>query len=150
MRRLYSEEEYCQPLIKEISRDDSFVESSSISTSKPTITNDLMADLYSNEESGSVNEESEIDRYIQEPIQRRKCDPLTWWRDNADKYPTLSKLAQKYLLVPAMLVPSKCVFSDAGLHITALHNRLHPDMVEQMMFLKRNKQHFPIFRPNEL
>ncbi|CAG8739980.1 13226_t:CDS:2, partial [Dentiscutata heterogama] len=93
VRRLYSEEEYRQPLIEEISRDNSFVESSSILASKPTITNDLMADLYSNKESGSVNEESEIDHYIQKPIQRRKCNSLTWWRDNADKYPTLSKLA---------------------------------------------------------
>ncbi|CAG8527108.1 14099_t:CDS:2, partial [Dentiscutata heterogama] len=79
VQRLYLEKEYCQPLIKKISKDDSFVESSSISASKPIITNDLMADLYSNEESGSVNKESEIDCYIQKPIQRRKYDLLTWW-----------------------------------------------------------------------
>ncbi|CAG8735539.1 25024_t:CDS:2 [Dentiscutata erythropus] len=27
---------------------------------------------------------------------------------------------------------------------------LHPDMVKQIMFLKRNMQHFPIFKPDEL
>ncbi|CAG8730717.1 22142_t:CDS:2, partial [Dentiscutata erythropus] len=53
VRRLCSEEEYHQPLIEEISRDDSFAESSSL------ISNDLMADLYSNEELDSVSEESE-------------------------------------------------------------------------------------------
>ncbi|CAG8798068.1 38052_t:CDS:2, partial [Gigaspora margarita] len=118
VRKLCSEEEYHQPLIEEIS-NDSFAEFSSIS-----ISNDLMADLYSNKEPDSISEEN--------------------------KYPILSKFAQKYLSVPSTLVPFERVFSDAGLHITVLRNRLHPNMLEQMMFLKRNKQHFPIFRSSEL
>ncbi|CAG8841219.1 13683_t:CDS:2, partial [Gigaspora margarita] len=48
VQRLCSEKEYCQPLIEEISKD-SFAKSSSISVS-----NDLMADLYSNEEPDSI------------------------------------------------------------------------------------------------
>ncbi|CAG8706342.1 3542_t:CDS:2, partial [Cetraspora pellucida] len=48
---------------EKISRDDNFVESSNILT-KLTIINNLMTDLYSNEELGSVSEESEIDHYI--------------------------------------------------------------------------------------
>ena len=46
--------------------------------------------------------------------------------------------------------PRNSLFSDAGLHITALRNRLQPDMVERMMFLKRNMQHFSIFGSDEL
>ncbi|CAG8484149.1 14720_t:CDS:2 [Dentiscutata heterogama] len=139
VRRLCFEEECHQPLIEEIPRDDEFARS-----------NDLMLDLYSNEKLSSVTKENEVDRYICKPIQRRKYDPLTWWRDNANKFPILSNLAWKYLSVLAMLVPSERLFSDTGLHITVLHNKLHSNMVERMMFLKRNKQHFSIFRPNEL
>ncbi|CAG8763865.1 7841_t:CDS:2, partial [Dentiscutata heterogama] len=110
VRRLCFEEEHHQSLIEKILRDDEFARS-----------NDLMLDLYSNEELS----------------------------DNANKFPMLSNLAQKYLSAPATSVPSERLFSDTGLYITALRNRLHPDIVERIMFLKRNKQHFPIFRPNE-
>ncbi|CAG8824944.1 13316_t:CDS:2, partial [Gigaspora margarita] len=75
VRRLCSEKEYHQLLIEEIS-NNSFAESFSIS-----ISNNLMADLYSNEE-------------------------LDSWQDNADKYSILSKFAQKYLLVLFTSVPS--------------------------------------------
>ncbi|CAG8777818.1 17571_t:CDS:2 [Gigaspora margarita] len=63
---LCSEEEYYQPLIEEISNDN-FAKSSSIS-----ISNNFMPDLYSNEEPDSISKESEIDRYINKPNQKRK------------------------------------------------------------------------------
>ncbi|CAG8831872.1 31304_t:CDS:2, partial [Gigaspora margarita] len=59
-------EEYHQPLIEEIS-NNSFAESSSIS-----ISNNLIADLYSNEKPDSVSEEIEVDHYINEPNQKKK------------------------------------------------------------------------------
>ena len=71
-------------------------------------------------------------------------------KDRAEKYPILSNLVRKYLSVPATSVSSERLFSDAGLHITALRNRLQPNLVEQMMFLKRNMQHLPIFGSDEL
>ncbi|CAG8688058.1 2707_t:CDS:2, partial [Dentiscutata heterogama] len=62
------EEERYQPLIEEILRDNEFARSS-----------DLISNLYSNEELSGVTEENKVDHYIREPIQRRKCNPLTWW-----------------------------------------------------------------------
>ncbi|CAG8662005.1 2759_t:CDS:2, partial [Racocetra fulgida] len=93
VRRLCIEEE---PLTWEILTNNSFTRISNKSTVKPTETNNLMEDLYSNEESDESIEETE--------------------------------LAQKYLSVPATSVLSEHLFSDAGQHITALHNRLQPDM----------------------
>ncbi|CAG8761829.1 9607_t:CDS:2 [Dentiscutata erythropus] len=120
VQRLCLEKEYNQSLIEEIPRNNEFAGSS----------NNLILDLYSNEELSNITEENE--------------------QDNATKFFVLSNLARKYLLVSAMSVSSKRLFSDTGLYITALHNRLYPNMVEQMMFLKHNKQHFSIFRLNEL
>ncbi|CAG8741084.1 15586_t:CDS:1, partial [Racocetra fulgida] len=54
VRRLCSEEEHRQPLIEEISRNDSVAEPFNVS-----ISNNLMADLYNNEDSGTISEESE-------------------------------------------------------------------------------------------
>ena len=49
-----------------------------------------------------------------------------------------------------ILINSIIADSISALHITALRNRLHPDMVNQMMFLKHNMQPFPILKPDEL
>ncbi|CAG8817477.1 13967_t:CDS:2, partial [Racocetra persica] len=48
-----------------------FAESSSMLASNPAITNDLVSDLYNNEESDNTYEETEVDCYLHEPIQKR-------------------------------------------------------------------------------
>ena len=78
VRRLCIEEEYCQPLVEEISRNDGYSELFGMSTFEPITTNDLIAALYSNEEPDDVIEETEVDRYLREPIQKRECEPLIW------------------------------------------------------------------------
>ncbi|CAG8723291.1 14989_t:CDS:2 [Cetraspora pellucida] len=123
VRRLCIEEEHRRPLVKEILKIYGFAKSSSISISNSTMVNDLISDLYDNKKSNSAYKKTEVDRYLNE---------------------------LKYLLIPAISVPSECLFSDAGQHITALHNRLQPDMVEQMLLLKRNMEHFSIFSLDEL
>ncbi|CAG8754411.1 10129_t:CDS:1, partial [Dentiscutata heterogama] len=125
--------------------------SPTMSTLEPATTNDLIADLYSSKEpNDEILNETEVDCYLHEPVKKMGCNPLAWWKNRSGIYPALSNLARKYLSVPATSVPSERLFSDAGLHIIALRNRLHPDMVKQTMFFKRNMQHFPIFKPDEL
>ncbi|CAG8459692.1 5857_t:CDS:2 [Dentiscutata heterogama] len=82
--RLCTEEERHQPLAEKILKNHRFAKSSSMLASTPAITNDLVLDLYNNEESDNAYEETK------------------------------------------------------------------PDMVEQMLFLKRNMEHFSIFKPDEL
>ena len=95
------------------------------------------------------NEQNEFDRYLELPQLPKieENDPFEWWSSNKKAYPILAKLARKYLPIPASSVPSERVFSDAGNHVTAKRNRLNPDMVNYLVFLKRNMFQFDIFPP---
>ncbi|XP_051964154.1 zinc finger BED domain-containing protein 4-like [Xyrauchen texanus] len=64
-------------------------------------------------------------------------DVLQWWRLQVD-LPPLSALAKRYLSIPATSVPAERVFSTAGDIVTAQRSLLHPDHVDQLIFLKKN------------
>ena len=58
--------------------------------------------------------QDELDRYLKEAeINFRKDDPLLWWRNHETYFPTIAKLARKYLCIPASTAPSERVFSTA-------------------------------------
>ena len=52
---------------------------------------------------------SEVKRYHKAVLTKEETDesPLVWWKYNAVCYPVLSKLAKKYLAIPATSVPSE-------------------------------------------
>lgn len=80
----------------------------------------------------------ELQSYLME---KGACDakPLAWWKDNAGKYPKIAKVARKVLAVPATSVPSERVFSATGLLINKLRNRLASDLVDNIIFLNKNR-----------
>jgi hypothetical protein len=61
--------------------------------------------------------------------------PLDWWRAHHSEYFYLSKLALKYLAIPATSAPSERVFSAAGLTIAKDRARLDPDRANELVFL---------------
>ncbi|CAN0385686.1 unnamed protein product [Ectocarpus sp. 13 AM-2016] len=64
--------------------------------------------------------------------------PLKWWMQKQDMFPTLSKLAVKYLAVQATSAASERLLSEAALIITAKRNRLHDVNAENILFLSSN------------
>ncbi|CAB4488933.1 unnamed protein product [Rhizophagus irregularis] len=109
----------------------------------------LFSDLEGNFTQTNTEEEDEVSRYVKLQDIRVKDDPLMWWLNHRDSFPTLAQLARKYLSIPATSVPSERLFLDAGNHISAKRTRLAPDLVNKVLFLKRNNTHFEMFPPQE-
>lgn len=79
--------------------------------------------------SQEVNNKSEIDNYLNENILSETADVYAWWRKNQKSFPILSRIARKYLSIPATSVPSERLFSDAGNQITSKRSRLSPEIM---------------------
>ena len=62
-------------------------------------------------------------------------DDLGWWSRHQFAYPTLARLAKKYLAIPASSAASERVFSSAGNFVTKKRNRLGYDTVDALVFL---------------
>ncbi|XP_041460598.1 E3 SUMO-protein ligase ZBED1-like [Lytechinus variegatus] len=80
----------------------------------------------------------EINRYLREPKVRMSGDPLSWWKLEEGKFPTLAAMARKYLCTPATSVPSERLFSVAGNIVTAKRSLLTPENVGMLTFLHDN------------
>nr|XP_012224904.1 PREDICTED: zinc finger BED domain-containing protein 4-like [Linepithema humile] len=80
----------------------------------------------------------EIDTYLSMKLIERIESPFLWWHDNRKILPILSKLAEKYLCIPANSVYSERLFSKAGIVYEKKRNRLLPDNGEKLIFLHHN------------
>lgn len=110
--------------------------------SRPTAMSSLFGDVYitSVQEQKSEQDicEAEVSQYKKEPSINATENPLTWWRQNNERYPSLAFLAKKYLCIPATSVPSERVFSTAGDIVTAQRSQLKSEHVDRLIFLKKN------------
>ncbi|XP_067274669.1 E3 SUMO-protein ligase ZBED1-like isoform X1 [Pseudorasbora parva] len=73
--------------------------------------------------------EAELNSYLVSPTIDSEMDPLTWWRLHQVNFPHLSKLARKYLCIPATSSPSERLFSTAGNVVTCQRTCLKPTKV---------------------
>jgi hypothetical protein len=91
---------------------------------------------------------NEIQHYLNLPElpALEEYDPFAWWATNKAQYPVLHKIAMKYLSIPATSVPSERLFSDANNLVTPQRTRLSSSIINQLMFLKRNRKHIDIFK----
>lgn len=80
----------------------------------------------------------EVDKYLQEPIINRLCNPLVWWNDRKFVYPLLYQIMKKHLCIVPTSVPCERIFSKAGQIITERRSRLLSSKIKQIVFLGHN------------
>ncbi|XP_055919485.1 E3 SUMO-protein ligase ZBED1-like [Eupeodes corollae] len=81
-----------------------------------------------------------VKQYIDLEYLGRNKNPLEFWEEKRSLFPSLYKLAHKYLCIPATSVPSERLFSKAGLLCNERRNRLAPKKVDQILFLNSAKK----------
>ncbi len=101
---------------------------------RPISSNSLLARMFEN----NAIHVDEVASYLALPKIHHDDCPLIWWKTNKTRFPVLSKLAKKYLAVPATSTPSERLFSEAGNVMTIKRTQLAPNMLENLVFCKKN------------
>ncbi|XP_066436005.1 E3 SUMO-protein ligase ZBED1-like [Eleutherodactylus coqui] len=81
----------------------------------------------------------QLENYIVEPVCKRTTDPLAWWNNNSHRFPTLARLARKYLVIPATAVKPEHAFSTAADPLEIRRAALESKYINQILFLHQNK-----------
>ena len=102
--------------------------------SRPTSSNSLLARMFQNNHIGI----DEVANYLALPEIHSDDCPLLWWKINKTRFPVLSKLARKYLAIPATSTLSERLFSEAGNIMTIKRTQLAPNILENLVFCKKN------------
>ncbi|XP_052126013.1 E3 SUMO-protein ligase ZBED1-like [Frankliniella occidentalis] len=71
-------------------------------------------------------------------------DPFKWWQGHSGSLPLLSRLARKYLIIPASSVPSERLFSTGGNVIIDTRTSLTGLNAEMLIFISQNQAHCPL------
>lgn len=85
----------------------------------------------------------EIKSYINSNVISFKHDPIIYWQSQTNHI--LKEIALKYLSIIGTSVPSKRLFSKAGLIMTETRNRLQGKRLSKLLFLNSlelNDWHF--------
>ncbi|CAD6268154.1 unnamed protein product [Miscanthus lutarioriparius] len=114
----------------------------------PTSTGNLVSgfDIYLSEVAMSQIPKSELDQYLEEALVPRmlEFDILKWWKLNAVRYPTLSRMAQDVLAIPMSTVGRWSSVFAAGTEAKMLddyQSSLHPETLEALFCAKDWLQH---------
>ena len=82
----------------------------------------------------------ELERYKQcDHLGIGEC-PVQWWKENERKFPRISKLARKYLQIPATSASSERSFSTFGNIYCPKRMSLKTSTAEAVLFLNKNSK----------
>ena len=91
---------------------------------------------------GDLTQESpmnkELAMYLNTPKAPTSIDVLEYWRINEHQFPLLSKVVKKYFCVQATSCSSERTFSTGGNIVTPKRNKLDPENVNLLVYLKEN------------
>ena len=75
--------------------------------------------------------------------EKKNTNVLKWWKEYKTLFPSLFKVAQAYLHIPATSVPSERIFSLAGYIVRDRRSKILAANVNKTIFLKKNEKHIP-------
>jgi hypothetical protein len=81
------------------------------------------------------NTEDELRRYFIEAPTHPDSDPLDWWRHNGHRFPSVARVAERYLAIPSTGAPVERMFSLAGSTADQHRWRMAPATAEMLVFL---------------
>jgi hypothetical protein len=95
-------------------------------------------------ESGNVSdeyddhEEDELNRYLSMRLDFDKINhnPLSFWREQVNMFPTLSSLARRLHSIPATTASVERTFSGGGQVVTERRTNLSPSQVDNVLFIR--------------
>jgi hypothetical protein len=79
---------------------------------------------------------SELLIYLEETnvcLSDKEFDLLNWWKVNSHRFPVVSRMAKKFLTIPATSVSSESTFSTGGRTLDDYRSSLRPSMVEALV-----------------
>ncbi len=86
----------------------------------------------------AVGSSVQVEMYLGEALISREDKPLQYWVVNKVRFPTLAKLAGRYLSAPCTSVDSERLFSTVSHIVNESRNRLTADHAEMILFIKKN------------
>lgn len=80
----------------------------------------------------------ELKQYLKEPIIAVDKDPLQYWISRKEIFPFLYTIALNYMTIPSTSVSSERLFSAASLIMTKRRNRIKPEKLQKIFYLRSN------------
>ena len=92
-----------------------------------------------NNNSNETKVKNELELYaLLKSIDDFEQDSLQWWRQHSSSLPILSRVARRYLNIPATSASSERIFSSAGLLVTKKRSVINSNTVAEVTFLQSN------------
>ncbi|XP_073722443.1 zinc finger BED domain-containing protein 4-like [Misgurnus anguillicaudatus] len=85
-----------------------------------------------------VGSTAQLETYLGETTISREDKPLQYWAVNKMRFPTLAKMASRYLSAPCSSVDSERLFSSVSHIVNESRNRITADHAEMILFIEKN------------
>jgi len=95
----------------------------------------IIAQQMSNKGSANTTMKSELDKHLSEDNEElsKSFDIMKWWKNNATRFPIMSRMARDLLAIPISTVASESAFSSGGRTLDDFRTSLTPTMVERLV-----------------
>lgn len=138
---LFKYHDYIEEVKKLLLNEMEKIKSSSISVSQDRFHDEYIPDSYKRalkkiKLSEVTSQEEELEKYFKQSLPSNYCTTLDYWNSCRTTFPTLFKLAKKYLGIPSSAASIERCWSIASMIDSSKRNRLSKETLNALIFLK--------------